>query len=119
MIIAFLCSSILTFGESKPALLTSESQTQTQENIIETNTQADIFWSSRDKFLAAHVGRTSFHPSSDYLNSDDDHDCEWMKKCHEQDQLPLASSSQQDDLKQSDNFQFLRIPNDYQWEAGK
>lgn len=64
----------------------------------------DLFWSSRDQFLAAHVG-------SDLSNSDSESS---TNKCPEK----SFSVSSSDQLKATDNFQFVRIPNEHQWEAG-
>lgn len=64
--------------------------------------QSDLFWSSRDQFLAAHVG-------SDASSDSDSNNCP-------ENSFSTASSDQ---LKSTDNFQFVRIPNEHQWEAGK
>lgn len=73
----------------------------------------DLFWSSREQFLAAHVGSS---------NNNDKND---KKNCPEsvsETAAPLSAAAtvvSSDQLKESGNFQFVRIPNDHQWEAGK
>lgn len=100
---------VLLCGGFAPQTLLSASSTA----LSSPPAPGDLFWSSRDQFLAAHVGSS---------NNDDKND---KKNCPEsvsETAAPLSAAAtvvSSDQLKESGNFQFVRIPNDHQWEAGK
>ena len=98
---------VLLCGGFAPQTLLSASSTA----LSSPPAPGDLFWSSRDQFLAAHVGSS---------NNNDKND---KKNCPEsvsETTAPLSALTvSSDQLKESGNFQYVRIPNDHQWEAGK